>query len=480
MELKPENATLRRKGVEVTVPVQEVLPGEVFVVRPGDRIPLDGAVIEGASSVNQATITGESAPVTKDEGEDVFAGTINLDGFLVVQVTKKVGETVLARILKLVEQAEESRSPTEAFVDRFARIYTPAVIILAILVATIPPVILGQPINEWVYRSLVMLVVACPCALAISTPVAMVSAITSASGNGVLVKGSTFMERMNDVKAIAFDKTGTLTMGELEVTDVVSPDLTEEEVLRIAVSLEAKAEHPIAKAILARAEAAGIKPVETSEFKAYVGRGVEACIDEKTCCIGNLRLLQELGIDPLDGIVEKLETQGKTVVLVSEDDCAVGAIALMDKLREGATQTISELKKRGLKVQMLTGDNETLRAEYGPVAMVGDGVNDAPALAAADVGIAMGAIGSDVALETADIALMEDDLSRITYLVRLSQATMGRIKENITASILVKLLVAVLAFPGWITLWIAVAVGDMGLSLAVILNSMRLGRVKAQ
>jgi Cd2+/Zn2+-exporting ATPase len=509
MELKPENATLRRKGVEVTVPVQEVLPGEVFVVRPGDRIPLDGAVIEGASSVNQATITGESAPVTKDEGEDVFAGTINLDGFLVVQVTKKVGETVLARILKLVEQAEESRSPTEAFVDRFARIYTPAVIILAILVATIPPVILGQPINEWVYRSLVMLVVACPCALAISTPVAMVSAITSASGNGVLVKGSTFMERMNDVQAIAFDKTGTLTMGELEVTDVVSPDLTEEEVLRIAVSLEAKAEHPIAKAILARAEAAGIKPVETSEFKAYVGRGVEACIDEKTCCIGNLRLLQELGIDPLDGIVEKLETQGKTVVLVSEDDCAVGAIALMDKLREGATQTISELKKRGLKVQMLTGDNETtakaiaeklgmdgymahllpeekleaieeLRAEYGPVAMVGDGVNDAPALAAADVGIAMGAIGSDVALETADIALMEDDLSRITYLVRLSQATMGRIKENITASILVKLLVAVLAFPGWITLWIAVAVGDMGLSLAVILNSMRLGRVKAQ
>jgi Cd2+/Zn2+-exporting ATPase len=509
MELKPENATLRRKGVEVTVPVQEVLPGEVFVVRPGDRIPLDGAVIEGASSVNQATITGESAPVTKDEGEDVFAGTINLDGFLVVQVTKKVGETVLARILKLVEQAEESRSPTEAFVDRFARIYTPAVIILAILVATIPPVILGQPINEWVYRSLVMLVVACPCALAISTPVAMVSAITSASGNGVLVKGSTFMERMNDVKAIAFDKTGTLTMGELEVTDVVSPDLTEEEVLRIAVSLEAKAEHPIAKAILARAEAAGIKPVETSEFKAYVGRGVEACIDEKTCCIGNLRLLKELGIDPLDGIVEKLETQGKTVVLVSEDDCAVGAIALMDKLREGATQTISELKKRGLKVQMLTGDNETtakaiaeklgmdgymahllpeekleaieeLRAEYGPVAMVGDGVNDAPALAAADVGIAMGAIGSDVALETADIALMEDDLSRITYLVRLSQATMGRIKENITASILVKLLVAVLAFPGWITLWIAVAVGDMGLSLAVILNSMRLGRVKAQ
>jgi Cd2+/Zn2+-exporting ATPase len=230
------------------------------------------------------------------------------------------GETVLARILKLVEEAEESRSTTEAFVDRFAKIYTPTVIILAILVATIPPIILQQPISDWVYRALVMLVVACPCALAISTPVAMVSAITSASGNGVLVKGSTFVERMNDVKAIAFDKTGTLTMGELEVTDIVSPDLTEEEVLRMAVSLEAKAEHPIAKAISARAKAAGVEATETTDFKAYVGRGVEACIDEKTCCIGNLRLLEELGIDPLDGIVEKLEDQGKTVVLVSEDN----------------------------------------------------------------------------------------------------------------------------------------------------------------
>jgi Cd2+/Zn2+-exporting ATPase len=313
---------------------------------------------------------------------------------------------------------------------------------------------------------------------------------------------------MNDVKAIAFDKTGTLTMGELEVTDIVAPDHTEEEVLRMAVSLEAKAEHPIAKAILARAEAAGVETAETTEFKAYVGRGVEACIDEKTCCIGNLRLLEELGITPLDGIVEKLEAQGKTVVLVSEDNCAVGAIALMDKIRDGAAHAVAELRERGMEVHMLTGDNEMtakaiaeklgmdgymahllpeekleaieeLRAKYGPVAMVGDGVNDAPALAAADVGIAMGAIGSDVALETADIALMEDDLSRITYLVRLSQATMGRIKENIAASILVKLIVAVLAFPGWITLWIAVAVGDMGLSLAVILNSMRLGRIKA-
>ena len=509
MELKPEVATIRSNGEEKVVTVEDVWPGEVFVVRPGDRIPLDGVVVEGTSEVNQATITGESAPAVKDLGDDVYAGTINIDGFLAVKVTKVMEETVLARILRLVEEAEESRSPTEAFVDRFARYYTPAVIVLAVLVAIIPPLFFQQSLQYWLYRALVMLVVACPCALAISTPVAMISAITSAGRNGVLVKGSTFMEQMSATKAIAFDKTGTLTMGELGVTDVISPVLSERELLKRAVALEAKAKHPIAKAIMEKAAEEGVDIVETTDFKAYVGRGVEACIDEKTCCIGNMRLFEELGIEPLDGLVERLEAEGKTVVLVSEDDCAVGAIALMDKVREGATESIMALKAEGIRVEMLTGDNETtaraiaerlgldgykahllpeekvraveeLKAEYGITAMVGDGVNDAPALAAADVGIAMGAIGSDVALETADIALMEDDLSRINYLVRLSRATMGRIRENIVASIVVKLMVAALAFPGWVTLWMAVAIGDMGLSLAVILNSLRLGGIKAE
>ena len=509
MELKPEVATIRSNGEEKVVPVGDVWPGEVFVVRPGDRIPLDGVVVEGTSEVNQATITGESAPAVKDLGDDVYAGTINIDGFLAVKVTKVMEETVLARILRLVEEAEESRSPTEAFVDRFARYYTPAVIVLAVLVAVIPPLFFQQSFQYWLYRALVMLVVACPCALAISTPVAMISAITSAGRNGVLVKGSTFIEQMSATKAIAFDKTGTLTMGELGVTDVISPVLSERELLRRAVALEAKAKHPIAKAIMEKAAEEGVDIVETTDFKAYVGRGVEACIDEKTCCIGNMRLFEELGIEPLDGLVERLEAEGKTVVLVSEDDCAVGAIALMDKVREGAAESIRALKAVGIRVEMLTGDNETtaraiaerlgldgykahllpeekvraveeLKAEYGITAMVGDGVNDAPALAAADIGIAMGAIGSDVALETADIALMEDDLSRINYLVRLSRATMGRIRENIVASIVVKLMVAALAFPGWVTLWMAVAIGDMGLSIAVILNSLRLGGIKAE
>jgi len=354
-----------------------------------------------------------------------------------------------------------------------------------------------------------MLVVACPCALAISTPVAMVSSIASASRNGVLVKGSTYMEQVSKTKVIAFDKTGTLTMGELGVSDIISNTHSDKEVLRIAVSLESKSEHPIAHAITEKAKELGVEIEETKEFKAYIGRGVEACIDDKTCCIGNLRLFDELEIPPLDGVIERLELEGKTVVFVSEEGCTIGAIALMDTVRETAHSTVHDLKDLGYRVEMLTGDNEKtaktivgqlhlddfkaqllpeekvkaideLKAKYGSIIMVGDGVNDAPALATADVGIAMGAIGSDVALETADIALMDDDISKIVYLVKLSKATMARIRENITLSILVKLGVAVLAFFGIVSLWIAVAVGDMGLSLTVILNSLRLGGIKAE
>ena len=508
VELKPEVAILKRNGEELEVPVDTVMPGDVFVVRPGDRMPLDGVVIDGSSSVNQATITGESAPLLKFSGEDVYAGTINIDGYLEVRVKKMSDETLLARILQLVEEAEDRRSPTEAFVDRFARYYTPAIIVSAVIVALVPPVILNEPFSDWVYRSLVMLVIACPCALAISTPVAMVSAIASASRNGVMVKGSTYIEAVSNTKAIAFDKTGTLTMGELEVTDIIAEGMDEKEVLRRAVSLEAKAEHPIARAIMQKAKELGVEASETTDFKAYIGRGVEACIDDKTCCIGNLRLFDELKIAPMDGVVDGLEAQGKTVVLVSEDDCAIGAIALMDRVRERAEETVHELTDMNIKVEMLTGDNEatakaiaaklgvtsykaqllpdekvtaieSLREKYGTVAMVGDGVNDAPALATANVGIAMGVIGSDVALETADVALMEDELSRILYLVKLSRSTMSRIKENIALSLLVKLGVALLAFLGYVSLWAAVAVGDMGLSLTVILNSLRLGGIKA-
>jgi Cd2+/Zn2+-exporting ATPase len=504
VQLRPDVAVVRRNGAEVEVPVGEVMPGQVFILRPGDRVALDGEVSEGESSIDQSAITGESVPVTKTVGDDVFAGTMNVDGFLAVRATTMVEESTLSRILHMVEEAEESKSPTEAFVDRFSRWYTPAVIAVALIVATVPPLLLGQPVMDWVYRALVMLVVACPCALAISTPVAMVSAIASASRNGVLVKGSIHIEELARAKVVAFDKTGTLTRGELEVGEVRGAEPSE--VLRCAAALEAKSEHPIGEAIVERAQREKVTGGEPTGFKTYPGRGVQARLGESTICVGNPRLFTELGIANGGNLFP--QDAGKTVILVAKDGAVIGLLTLTDKIRPEASAAIAALKARGLRVEMLTGDNEETAREIaervgvdgykagllpdekvaaveslrslGGVVMVGDGVNDAPALAKADVGIAMGAMGSDVALETADIALMQDRLDRVPYAVDLSRATMDRIRENITLSVIVKLGVAMLALPGFVTLWIAVAVGDMGLSLAVILNALRLGRIKPE
>jgi Cd2+/Zn2+-exporting ATPase len=502
MELRPEVAVIRRGGVEVEVPVGEVMPGDVFVLRPGDRVPLDGEVIEGESGLDQSAITGESVPVAKGVGGDVYAGTMSVDGFLAVRATSMAEESTLARILHMVEEAEESKSPTEAFVDGFSRWYTPAVIVVAIVIAVVPTLFLGQSLIDWVYKALVMLVVACPCALAISTPVAMVSAIANASGNGVLIKGSIHIEELAKARVISFDKTGTLTQGQLEVSEVRGAEPAE--VLRCAAALEAKSEHPIAQAIIEKARKVGIENGEPSGFKTYPGRGVQARFEDSTVCVGNPRLLTELGINNTNHVAP--EDAGKTIILVAKDGAVIGSLTLTDKVRPESFATVAALKARGLRVEMLTGDNEETAREVadrvgvdgfragllpeekvtaveslrgmGGVVMVGDGVNDAPALARADVGIAMGAMGSDVALETADIALMQDRLDRLPYAIDLSRATMRRIRENITMSIVVKLGVALLALSGFVTLWIAVAVGDMGLSLAVILNALRLGRIK--
>ena len=502
MELRPEVAVIRRGGVEVEVPVGEVMPGDVFVLRPGDRVPLDGEVIEGESGLDQSAITGESVPVAKGVGGDVYAGTMSVDGFLAVRATSMAEESTLARILHMVEEAEESKSPTEAFVDGFSRWYTPAVIVAAIVIAVVPTLFLGQSLVDWVYKALVMLVVACPCALAISTPVAMVSAIANASRNGVLIKGSIHIEELAKARVISFDKTGTLTQGQLEVSEVRGAEPTE--VLRCAAALEAKSEHPIAQAIIEKARKVGIENGEPSGFKTYPGRGVQARFEDSTVCVGNPRLLTELGINNTNHVAP--EDAGKTIILVAKDGAVIGSLTLTDKVRPESFATVAALKARGLRVEMLTGDNEETAREVadrvgvdgfragllpeekvtavdslrgmGGVVMVGDGVNDAPALARADVGIAMGAMGSDVALETADIALMQDRLDRLPYVIDLSRATMRRIRENITMSIVVKLGVALLALSGLLTLWIAVAVGDMGLSLAVILNALRLGRIK--
>jgi len=508
MELAPEVATVKRNGEEVKVPVSEVDINEVIVVRPGEKIPLDGQVIRGISTVNQAPITGESVPVTKEIGDLVYAGTINNEGFLEVKVTKRSDETMLSKIVKLVEEAQRIKSPTEKFIDKFAKYYTPSVMFLALCVATIPTFIFGLPFNEWLYKSLVLLVVSCPCALAISTPVAMVSGITSAARNGVLIKGSAYVEEINKIKVFAFDKTGTLTEGRLEVTDVISLEYPEEEILRIAASLETMSEHPIAKAIVEKInKEAMLKDVKG--FRSIAGKGVMGRINGETYYVGSRRLFKELAIDYPEEGAWKLEKEGKTVIFVGNEKGVIGLIAVMDKIRDSTIPTMAELRRKGIKTVMITGDNERtakaiaerigiaeyraellpedkvniieeLSKDHGRVAMVGDGVNDAPALARASVGIAMGAIGSDVSLETADIALMQDDLSKIPYLIELSKKTLEIVKENVLASILIKGSFAILVFPGLVTLWLAVAIGDMGLSLAVILNAMRLSLIKSK
>jgi Cd2+/Zn2+-exporting ATPase len=507
MELSPETAIVKGGEGEREVPVEEVKVGEIILIRPGDKVPLDGVVEEGSSYIDQSPITGESVPVFKEVGGEVYAGTINKEGFITVRVTKPVGEGLLSKIVSLVMEAELRRSPTERFIDRFSRYYTPAVILLAVLVAAVPPLFFRLPWEAWIYRALIFLVLSCPCALAISTPVAMVSAITSAARNGVLIKGGVYIEDVSKARVFAFDKTGTLTRGQLEVTDVLPLQLSEEEVLRRAASLEAKSEHPVGQAIVETAQAKGILPLPVEDFSSYTGRGVKGSVDGMECCIGNLRFFRELGIAGAEETVEELEALGKTTLLLECKGRVIGAIALMDKLREAADETVSRLRALGMKVVMITGDNEIvaqsiagkldigeyyanllpadkvdivekLSEKYGYVIVVGDGVNDAPALARASVGIAMGAIGSGVALETADLALMNDDLRALPYFLQLSRRTVRRVKENITASILVKALCGALVFPELMSLWLAVMVGDLGLTLTVILNSMRLSRLR--
>ena len=506
MDLRPEVATVIRDDEEVTVNVDEVLPGEIFVVRPGDRIPLDGTVIEGSTSVDQATITGESVPVPKIHSDEVYAGTINLDGAIQVETLRASGETMLSNILRMVHEAEDRRSPTETIVNRFARYYTPAIIILATIVAAGPPLLLGYPWIPSIYRSLVLLVIGCPCALTIATPVTMVSAITSASRNGVLVKGSNYIEEIDKAKVFTFDKTGTLTLGKLVVTDVNPVEISEDELIGIAAALEVNSKHPIAEAIVSYAKEEGIEVPEVSEFRSVTGQGIEAVIDGTEYIIGNAKLLEEREIEFSNETRSRFQKEGKTSVMVASEDRILGYISLMDTYREEAKKAINELRKRGMKVEMLTGDNfETAHAianqlgfngvhaellpddkvrtimelkKFGTVVMVGDGVNDAPALATANVGIAMGGLGSDIALETADIVLLEDNLSRINYLLKLARTTVSRMKENIAVALLVKLGIVILGALGFITLWMAVILGDVGLTLLVILNSVRISNIK--
>lgn len=506
--LMPKQATVKRGTLETNIPVEEIQIGDVLVVRPGEKIPLDGIVLSGFSTVNQAAVTGESLPVEKKPGDGVYAGTFNQHGSLEVKVTKLAPDTMLARITQLIEEAQAQRASSQTFVEKFAAYYTPIVIVLAAMIATIPPLVFAEPFGGWFYRALVLLVIACPCALVISTPVSIVSGLTNAARNGLLIKGGRHLEEMASIQAIAFDKTGTLTEGTPRVTDIVPLNsLNSQQIIRIAAAIESKSEHHLAGAVLMKAfeENIAIDNITNQRFESLMGRGVKATVDGTTYYIGNHELIEEQGIctPKVEQSLRRLEAEGKTAIILGTEKEVLGIIAIADTIRPEAPDVIRELEKQGIeKLIMITGDNEgtaqaiaqkvgitefhagvmpdekvqhtqRLKQRYGKVAMVGDGVNDAPALAAADIGIAMGTTGTDVALETADIVIISDELSKITHLISLSRKTLRVIRQNITISLLTKLLFLLLGASGVATLWMAILADD-GAALVVILNSLRL------
>jgi Cd2+/Zn2+-exporting ATPase len=510
MDVAPADVTVRRGGALHRLPVDDVAVGDTMVVRPGEKVALDGEVVAGDSDVNQAPVTGESVPVAKTVGDRLFAGSINGHGALDARVTRLGRDSTIARIVQLVERAQAQRAPTQHFVDRFAHYYTPAVIALAGIVAVVPPLAGAGAWSEWIYRALVLLVISCPCALVISTPISIVSALAAAARHGVLIKGGVHLERTAHVRCVAFDKTGTLTTGRLRVTQVVPLNGgSAEELLATAAAIEAHSEHPIGRAIVRQARRTGVTLLPTRGFRALPGRGAEAQVDGVRALVGNHRLFEErqLCTDVLHGQLEALAQEGQTPVIVATGGETVGVVGVGDEVRDTAASTVASLRREGVShVVMLTGDgratamalaeqvgvDETradllpehkvdaigeLRERYGPVAMVGDGVNDAPALAAADVGIAMGVAGSDASLETADVALMADDLAKVPFAIRLGRVTLRNVKTNITVALGLKAAFLVLAVAGEATLWMAV-VADMGASLLVVANGLRLLRAK--
>ncbi|MBF0272097.1 MAG: cadmium-translocating P-type ATPase [Magnetococcales bacterium] len=507
MSLAPETVSVRSDdGTWESVNASEVAVGRVARVKPGERIALDGVVVSGRSGVNQAPITGESVPVTKEKGHPVYAGSINGSGVLEYQITADFKHSTLARIIETVQEAQAKRAPMQRFVERFAQYYTPAVVIIAGLIALVPPVLFHEPFSGWFYKALVMLVVACPCALVISTPVTVVSGLAAGARRGILIKGGLYLEQANDLRAIALDKTGTLTHGRLEMSDcVVLGGANRDAVLRLAASLESHSEHPVAAAILG-AWGQGRPLLHVRHFEALAGRGARGTIGGEVYHIGNHRLLEELGLcrPEVEAILLPWEQDEKTVVVLASSREPLAVIGVSDRMRESAPEAVRALRELGIMVTMLTGDNaataqaiarhagiEEVRAEllpeeklsaiesltdrYGVVGMVGDGINDAPALARAAIGMAMGSTGTDTALETADVAIMNDDLRKIAEFVRLGRATRRILWENILLAIGIKGFFLVLAGLGLATLWMAV-LADMGASLLVIFNGRRLLR----
>lgn len=511
LDLAPSTVRVKDdSGQERVVPAAEVSIGSLFILAPGDKIPLDGEVTRGSSSVNQAPITGESMPVAKQVGDDVFAGSINGEGTLEIRSSKRVTDTTLAQITRLVGEAHGKRTEVEQWVEKFARIYTPVVMLIALAMCIIPPLFFDRVWDEWIYQALVLLVIACPCALVISTPVSIVAALACAARQGILIKGGTYIEAPAAIQAFAFDKTGTLTCGEPVVTGVYPFNShSEEELLSRAAALEARSNHPLAKAILAHTEQLGIRVASADNVTVLPGKGVTGLFNGTDYWLGSRRYLLERSqeIPEISDKAIALEQTGQTVIAIGNDRHICGLIAVADQPRADIQSILQALRQTGVKhLVMLTGDNqvtanniaaqigidevhaELLPADkveivgqmvekYGQVAMIGDGVNDAPALGRANLGIAMGVLGSDVAIEIADIALMGDDLSKLPWLIGHSKRTLSIIRQNITFALTVKAAFAVLAFAGAATLWEAIA-ADMGASLLVVANGLRLLQTK--
>ncbi len=504
LELSPTKARVIRNGETEQISPEDISIGETVIVKPGERVPLDGEIKSGSSSIDESAITGESVPKEKGPRDEVYAGTLNTDGLIEVKITKESRDSTLSKIVRLVEEAEEKKADTEKFVNRFANYYTPVVLLLALGVSTIPWLLFDRSFTFWLYRGLILLVLSCPCAFVVSTPVTMVSSMTKLAKKGVLIKGSIFIENIKEIDAVVFDKTGTLTTGDFSVTEIVSlSELDTEEIALISSSLESSSDHPLARPIIEHSDAInGDDNYNVEEFRSLTGVGIEGLIDGKTYRIGNPDLF-EIGGEAEEEI-SRMTSEGETVVVLGREEKPLGLIGLRDTLREEAREVIASLKEYGIEPIMLTGDNKRTAAavseelgidryiasvlpdqkldeieklqEDGLVTMIGDGVNDAPALVKSDVGIAMGAAGSDTAMESADIALMKDDLSKLIYLFKSSEKTMKVVKENIVASIGVKLALAILTFFGLVTLWIAVGIGDVGMALLVTLNALVLGK----
>lgn len=512
MDIAPKEALIRRGNEEKMINVSDIQIGDIMIIKPGQKIAMDGVVIKGHSAVNQAAITGESVPVEKQINDEIFAGTLNEEGILEVEVTKHVNDTTIAKIIHLVEEAQGERAPAQAFVDKFAKYYTPSIMAISALIIIIPPLLFGGDWHTWLYQGLSLLVVGCPCSLVISTPVSIVSAIGNSAKNGVLVKGGIYLEEIGGLKAIAFDKTGTLTKGTPSVTDFVVSDTNQEnQYLSIISALEMLSQHPLASAIIKEADKreSNYQMIDIMNFKSVTGKGIKGDYQGTTYFVGSPKLFDSELIKQASVMknYEKLQEQGKTVMIFGTAQNILAIIAVADELRKSSSEVIAKLHQLGIEhTIMLTGDNirtaksigeqvgvtdikgdlmpqdkldyiKELKEKYGKVAMVGDGVNDAPALASATVGIAMGGAGTDTALETADVALMGDDLQKLPFIVNLSRKTLKIIKQNITFSLSIKFLALLLIIPGWLSLWIAI-VADMGATLLVTLNGLRLMKQK--